>query len=47
MILKVQEQNNNQVSTRDHFQIDVRLERPKTYFSLIIIIIIIIIIYYV
>jgi len=35
MILKVQGPNRDQVSTRDNFQIWVKLEGPKTYFSLI------------
>jgi len=34
MILKVQGPNSDQVSTMDHFQIWIKLEGPKTYFSL-------------
>jgi len=34
MILKVQGPNNDQILTRDYFQIWVKLEIQKTYFSL-------------
>jgi len=33
MISKVQGPNSDQVLTRDHYQIEVKLEGPKTYFS--------------